>query len=159
MSSRVGRELTRAAFVLGCVATTVGVASAQNIGPSTSTEPYVLPSMAGVTTTSILTVGDSINGYQMVGIPDGLGALKSGHRTFALLMNHELGATAGAVRAHGSKGAFVSRWEIKRNTLEGLKGKDQTPSPSDVYSWDLVNGQYVQGTVAWNRFAVHLHSV
>jgi len=152
MRSRVGRELARVAFVLACVATTVGVASAQRIGPSTSTEPYVLPSTPGVTTTSILTVGDAIGGYPLVGIPDGLGAFKSGHRTFTLLANHELRPMQGAVRAHGSQGAFVSRWEIKRNTLEVLKGEDQTPSPSDVYSWDPVSSQYVQGTVAWNRF-------
>ncbi len=152
MWSGIGSKLVRVVFVVGCMATTAGVASAQNIGPSTSTEPYVLPSMAGVTTTSILTVGDSINGYRMVGIPDGLGAFKSGHQTFTLLMNHELRPTQGAVRAHGSPGAFVSRWEIKRKTLEVLKGKDQTPSPNDVYSWDPANGQYAQGTVAWNRF-------
>lgn len=152
MSNRVRRELARAALVLGCVATTVGVASAQSIGPSTTTAPYVLPSMPGVETVSVLTVGDTIGGYSLVGIPDGLGAFKSGHRTFTLLMNHELGNTAGAVRAHGSPGAFVSRWEIKRKTLGVLKGEDQTPSPNDVHSWDPVSSQYAQGTVAWNRF-------
>ncbi len=129
----------------------VSPASAQDIGPSTTTDPYVLPSMAGVTTTSILTVGDTVNGYPMVGIPDGLGAFKSHGGQFTLLMNHELGPTAGAVHAHGSAGAFVSRWKIKRNTLEVVKGEDHTQSPNDVFSWDPVNGQYVQGTVAWNR--------
>src|SRR5262245_55522130 len=44
-------------------------AFAQNIGPSTSTSPYVLPTRPGVTTTSILTVGDAVSGYKMVGIP------------------------------------------------------------------------------------------
>ena len=152
MSNRIGSALTRVAFVLGCAATTAGVASAQNIGPSTTTAPYVLPSMPGVGTVSMLTVGDTIGGYPLVGIPDGLGAFKNAHQTFTLLMNHELRSTQGAVRAHGSKGAFVSRWEIKRNTLEVLKGEDQTPSPNDVYAWDPVSGQYVQGTVAWSRF-------
>ena len=39
------------------VLATVASASAQNIGPSTSVSPYLLPSRSGVTTTSILTVG------------------------------------------------------------------------------------------------------
>ncbi len=81
MSNRVGKELARAALVLGCVATTACVASAQSIGPSTTTAPYVLPSMPGVETVSVLTVGDTIGGYSLVGIPDGLGAFKNGHRT------------------------------------------------------------------------------
>jgi len=38
-------------------------ASAQNIGPSTTTEPYMIPSVDGVNITSILTVGDSVGGY------------------------------------------------------------------------------------------------
>jgi hypothetical protein len=50
--------------------------AAGNIGPSTTTEPYLVPSIAGVKTISILTVGDSVGGYRMVGIPDGLGAFR-----------------------------------------------------------------------------------
>jgi len=51
--------------------------AASNMGPSTTTEPYLVPSIAGVRTVSILTVGDSIGGYRMVGIPDGLGAFRT----------------------------------------------------------------------------------
>jgi hypothetical protein len=36
----------------------------------------------GIGTTSILTVGDSVGGYRMVGIPDGLGAYDNGDGTF-----------------------------------------------------------------------------
>jgi len=51
----------------------------------------VVPSIPQVTTTSILTVGDSFNGYQMVGYPDGLGAFYDGVKgSFELLMNHGL---------------------------------------------------------------------
>ncbi|MBI3620765.1 MAG: phytase [Nitrospirae bacterium] len=129
----------------------MGSASAQNIGPSTTVAPYLLPSFSGVQTTSILTVGDSANnGYRMVGIPDGLGAFKTG-QTFDLLMNHELSAGAGIARDHGSTGAFVSRWSINRNTLEVLQGRDHTPSPTDVYLWNPVSQQYTQGTTAWDR--------
>ncbi|MGH7765850.1 MAG: phytase [Candidatus Binatia bacterium] len=126
-------------------------AEAQNIGPSTTTEPFMLPTIAGVETVAILTVGDSIGGYRLVGLPDGLGAYKNGNGNFTLLVNHEIGATAGAVRAHGSKGAFVSRWTIDRETLEVLEGEDLTQSPSDVFLWDTTIGQYVAGTTAWQR--------
>src|SRR5262245_64308313 len=106
--------------------------AAQNIGPSTTTEPYVLPSIPGVSTISILTTGDSVGGYRMVGVPDGTGAWVEdgnegrdrGIRAFNFVSNHEIGRTLGAVRAHGSQGAFVSRWVIERDTLQVLSGRD-----------------------------------
>ncbi len=61
-------------------------------GPSSSQSPYVIRSQPGVVTKSILTTGDSVGGYRMVGIPDGLGAFDNGDGTFTVLMNHELGA-------------------------------------------------------------------
>src|SRR5262245_17499632 len=45
------------------------------LGPSTATEPYLVPTIDGVKLVSILTVGDAVGDYRMVGIPDGLGAL------------------------------------------------------------------------------------
>jgi hypothetical protein len=144
------------AAVAGWIAASAGLASAQLTGPSTSTTPYLLPSnpalpAGSVQTTSILTVGDGVGGYRMVGIPDGLGAFANG-RTFTLLMNHELGDVQGIPRSHGSPGAFVSRWTIDRKSLAVLKGGDNATSPSDVYRWDLATQAYVAGTVAWNRF-------
>src|SRR5262245_41524230 len=90
-------------FLKGALATPVVLAGATVLapreaaaqgtdkGPSTTTEPYLAPSIKGAKVVSILTVGDSVGGYRMVGIPDGLGAFKSGHKEFTLLMNHELG--------------------------------------------------------------------
>src|SRR5439155_430807 len=125
---------------------------AQNVEPSTTKDAYLLPSIPGVETFSILTTGDSVGGYRMVGIPDGLGAFKSGHGEFTLLMNHEISANpAGIVRAHGSKGAFVSRWTIDRETLEVTKGEDLTPSPNSVFLWDVSTNQYTRGTTQWQR--------
>lgn len=95
-------------------------------GPSSSQSPYLLPVLDGVTNTSVLTVGDQAgNGYQMAGIPDGLGAFDNGDGTITLVMNHELGATAGAMHDHGAKGSFVSRWVIDKRTLEVRSGDDQ----------------------------------
>jgi len=121
-------------------------------GPSTSTEPYLLPSITGAKTVSILTVGDSVQGYRLVGLPDGLGAFESGHKQFTLLMNHEITAdTPGIVRAHGSNGSFVSRWTINSDTLKVVKGQDHTPSADKVFLWDPATKTYTAGTTQWQR--------
>jgi hypothetical protein len=124
----------------------------QSIGPSTTTEPYLIPSVPGVKLVSILTVGDVIDGYRMVGIPDGLGAFNSDWDKFTVIMNHELAGTVGAVRKHGSKGGFVSRWTIDRRSLKVRKGGDFTESPNDVFNWDNATRQYLEGTTTWSRF-------
>jgi hypothetical protein len=133
----------------------VPVRAATAVGPSSSAPSYVLPSLpAGVEITAILTVGDAAdNGYRMVGIPDGLGALRTG-QTFTLLVNHEIrlgGGAAGLVRAHGSNGAFVSKWVVDRETLRVLSGADLTPTPNHVHLWNPATGQYSPGTVGWDR--------
>jgi hypothetical protein len=129
-----------------------GAAVGQTTGPSSNAGPFVLPTPAmgsRVVTTSILTVGQSVNGYTMIGIPDGAGSFLTGEGTFDLVMNHELGPTSGVARAHGSTGAFVSRWSITTG-LRVTAGRDHNTSPSDVYTW---NGTaYVAGTTAWGRF-------
>ena len=125
-------------------------AMAQGVGPSTRTEPYLLPSIDGVKTVSILTVGDAVGGYRMVGIPDGLGVFRSGSKQFTLLMNHEItSARPGIIRAHGSNGAFVSRWTISAETLAVLDGEDHTPSANDVFLW--TGSGYAAGTTQWQR--------
>lgn len=129
-------------FVLGG-----GAALAQNTGPSTATSPYLLPSTSGVSTTSVLTVGDSIGGYRMVGIPDGLGGFGS-DTSWSLMMHHELGWNVGVPRAHGSAGAFVSRWELN-DSLMVTSGRDHNTNPNDVFTWN--GAGYTAGTTAWNR--------
>jgi hypothetical protein len=85
------------------------------IGPSTATAPYLVPSKAGISFTSLLSAGDAVGTkadgttpWRMVGVPDGLGMFDNGNGTVTVLMNHEIGGTAGVVREHGSKGSFVS---------------------------------------------------
>ncbi len=74
---------------------------------------------------SILTVGEAAaNGYAMVGVPDGLGVYANTDGSMSLLVNHELAASKGAVRAHGQKGAFVSRWLIDVESLKVEGGED-----------------------------------
>ncbi|MFM9913792.1 MAG: PEP-CTERM sorting domain-containing protein [Methylophilaceae bacterium] len=109
--------------VAAVLAANAGFASAAQ-GPSSSQTPYVTAVAPGVQFTSILTTGDSVGGYRMGGIPDGLGAYDNGNGTMTVLMNHELGATVGINRAHGAKGAYVSEWVIDKTTLQVQSGSD-----------------------------------
>lgn len=124
--------------VIAAAAAAIAVANTIT-GPSSSDPPYVIRSQPGVVTKSILTVGDSVGGYRMVGIPDGLGAFDNGDGTFTVLMNHELGATVGTVRAHGAKGAFVSKWTIAKESLEVLAGEDLI---QQIATWNGAIGSY-----------------
>lgn len=125
------------------------------VGPSTSATPYITPVDAGVELTSLLTVGDTVKlknkgnqTYRMAGIPDGMGAFDNDDGTFTLLLAHEFGSSVGVVRAHGAKGAFVSKWQVRKSDLKVLNGQDLI---NTVKMWD--GGQYVESpTVAFNRF-------
>lgn len=114
-------------------------------GPTSSASPYVVPLAENVLTKSILTVGDSVNAkpdgtpYRMVGHPDGLGAYDNGDGTFTLLMNHELSEGVGAVRAHGARGAFVSKWTIRKRDLAVIRGEDLIRK---VATWNRGVGVY-----------------
>ncbi len=139
---RSGAVLTA---VLGLPCATYG----QLIGPSTTVAPHVLPSLGGVQTKSILTVGDNVGGYRMVGIPDGMGALDQGDGSFNLYVNHELGPTSGVARAHGATGAFVSRWNVDAATLGVNTGADHITSQ---YTWDYGTSSWSAGAAQVNRF-------
>jgi hypothetical protein len=110
------------------------------IGPSTTTPPYVLPTAPGVRTSSLLTVGNSVGGYRMVGIPDGLGAYRNDGNRLTVLMNHELNDLQGIARRHGQRGAFVSEWSIDRKSFAVTTGRDLI-NPGVQY-WDYAAGAY-----------------
>ena len=139
-------------LLAACAAGAMSVAAAlaaggAPTGPSSSESPYIVRSQPGVVTKSIITVGDAApNGYRMVGIPDGLGAYDNGDGTFTVLMNHELRALQGIVRAHGSKGAFVSKWTIRKDDLSVVRGEDLIQR---LFLWQ--DGTYVEGTSALDR--------
>ncbi|MDZ4667243.1 MAG: choice-of-anchor I family protein [bacterium] len=95
-----------------------------NAGPSSSQSAYLLPTSPGVQFTSIISVGDNVGGYKMAGIPDGAGAYDNGNGTFTMLVAHELNNALGVTRAHGGKGAFVSKWVINKNDLSVVSGAD-----------------------------------
>lgn len=94
-------------------------------GLNSNQAPYLLPTTTNANFTSIISVGDSaLNGYRMVGIPDGAGAYDNGDGTFTMLVAHELVNTAGIVRKHGNTGAFISKWIINKSDLSVLSGSD-----------------------------------
>jgi VCBS repeat-containing protein len=102
-------------------------------GGQSSATPYLTSRDPNVQFTSILTVGDAVNGYQMVGIPDGMGAYDNSDGTFTLLLNHEIVHTAGIARAHGQPGAFVSKWVINKSTLQVVSIQDFLQNGTSVY--------------------------
>src|SRR5687767_13212389 len=110
----------------GCLAmaTAFQASWGQIKGPSSSQTPYVTPVKTGVQINSIITVQDVIGGYKMCGLADGLGAFDNGDGTFTVLMNHEIGNNSGIARAHGSKGAFVSKWIVNKSNLSVVSGSD-----------------------------------
>jgi hypothetical protein len=143
--------LNKSRLLLSVVVPAVAISSAfaENAitGATSSQSPYVVPTRPWVVTESLITTGDAVNfksdgvtPYRMVGIPDGLGAFDNNDGTFTVLMNHELGATAGITRDHGVKGAFVSRWVIDKETHAVLHGEDLMKS---TYVWDVTSGSYV----------------
>lgn len=140
------RPLVSAALLIAVVAAVAGVAAAAGTtrGPSSATDPYVLPVADRVEITSIVTVGDSgaaANGYELVGIPDGMGLRPDRGRDFTLFLNHELRDTQGVVRAHGQKGAFVSTWQIDSRTLKAEAGSDLIKAGGVTY-WDYVTSTW-----------------
>jgi hypothetical protein len=151
MNSRRIRTRLALGAVLGLAAAgTALAATGTGTGPSTNTDPYVLPVADGVEVTSLLTVetptdaGAASDGYQMVGIPDGLGASAGPRgRDFTLFMNHELPLNApgpGVTRRHGVNGSFVSEWNIDSHSLEVEEGEDLI-DPGVRY-WSYATHQY-----------------
>jgi Ca2+-binding RTX toxin-like protein len=120
-------------------------------GPSTSTQPYLLGSEPNVRFTSILAAGDALpGGGVFAGVPDGIEVLDNGNGTLTVLVAHQLEATAGIIRDHGSKGSFVDKLVIDQSTLAVISSDDLIQS---VKLWDDANDTYVSGTTAFRSFS------
>ena len=146
-----------AAVALAALTTTPAAAYGRDAGgtrtgPSTVTTPYVLPVAPGVTTTSLLTVNDAgaaDNGFELVGIPDGIGTRRA-DGTVVAYVNHELRATSGIVRRHGQTGAFVSTLTIDPGTRRVVGGADLI-NPGIRY-YDYALGTYSSSpSPAWTN--------
>jgi hypothetical protein len=145
LTTRRLRALALAGLIVAATASAaIAAPGGTDTGPNTTTKPYVLPVGDGVSVKSLLTVGEGAasNGYEMVGIPDGLGLIHSpqGSHDYRLLMNHELRGNQGVVRKHGKIGAFVSELEIDSESFEVEQGRDLIDS--DVRYWNYVTQKY-----------------
>lgn len=131
----------------GCNTTATADVTCSAAAVGGSSAAYLVPVTPGVVIKPILTAGDSVNlkpdgvtPYRMVGLPDGLGAYDNGDGTFTLLSNHEIGsATTGIPRAHGGRGAFVSRWIIRKSDLAVQNGADLM---QQVVTWNTATSSY-----------------
>src|SRR3989440_846496 len=117
------KRLTAFAAIAGAIALAVagGASSKKDPGFKTAKPAYLVPMVPGASVDPILSAGDTIGGYQMSGIPDGLGAYKDGHDTLQLLMNHELGRSFPAVPP--GVDARISKLTINRKTHGVLAGQ------------------------------------
>jgi len=148
-TQRITKPKAPATFVIALAAAltlapdAASAAGTTAIGPSTTTSPYVLPVADDVSITSLLTVNDAgsaSNGYELVGIPDGIGVGTQGGR-IVLYLNHELRDTQGIPRRHGQPGAFASRLVLDPATLRVTHGSDLVDP--GVRFWDYPSGTYV----------------
>jgi hypothetical protein len=127
-----------------------------SVGPSTPETPYLVPTVSSVGFTSIISAGDEVIGatnpdgtaWRFVGIPDGIGAFDNGDGTATVLVNHEIGATAGVEREHGSIGSFVSRLIVDTDTLEVLDADDLGDA---IFRYDAATETFYAGTTAIGR--------
>lgn len=111
----IGAVVAVGAVALVAVATTVAGSKAPE---------YAVSRDGGYETKVLLSVGDQVREtsdknkkFQMVGIPDGLGAVKDGDET-VVYMNHEFVSTVKTQPVIGgplTKGSFVSKWVLKEN--------------------------------------------
>jgi len=124
------RSFLTLGVAIAALSTTSALAIPALQGPSSSQTPYLTPTAKGWSAHSLLTVGDAPSGFQMAGIPDGLGAFDNGDGTITILMNHEIAAGLGAPRAHGgANGAFVSLTVLNKDTLAVSKHEEFAKNP------------------------------
>ena len=146
------RLLSLTAFWLAIGVSGLAVAGDRRIdgaqGPSTTAAPYLQPLVSDVSFISILTAGDAVGRkpdgahWRMVGFPDGLGAFDNGDGTITVLMNHEITARQpGVVRAHGAKGAFVSRLVVDKGSLRVIAASDLA---TEVHGYDPTTKSYAK---------------
>ena len=127
----------RSTAVLGAIGLTAVVTTAVAVAAITPSKPYAVGIAEGYRTKVLLTVGDTVpetsdpsKQYQMVGIPDGLGAHRGKGQTTVLYMNHELVFNTPSRTTIGEprdRGAVVSKYILDRNgtPISGERAYDE----------------------------------
>jgi Bacterial protein of unknown function (DUF839) len=118
------RQHQASGLLAGIALACAGAASAQTPW-YTNTKPYAVAVSADYVLQPLISVGDQVPNtsdpskvFQMIGIPDGLGATKGQGNKTLLYMNHELGYTVLSEPNIGgplNRGAFISRWTLDKN--------------------------------------------
>ena len=145
-------------------------ACAAQAGFITSIAPYTVPVGPDYSIVPILSVGDRVPRtsntnqlFQMVGLPDGLGAHANADGTVTVFMNHELRNTVSSepiVGAPLNRGAIISKWilDVDGSVLSGDRAYDV------VYAENVLVGpapavgnstpgftRFCSGSLAWNE--------
>ncbi len=112
------------AMICGLAVSLPAIVTAQS-GCYTSVKPYAVAVSPDYAVQPLISVGervpntsDASKEFQMIGIPDGLGATKGKGNTTLLYMNHELTwDTLSEPNVGGplNRGAFVSRWVLDKD--------------------------------------------
>ena len=137
----------------------------------TDVKPYLVPVTTDYAIQPLLSVGDQLPNtsdasrtYQMVGIPDGLGAHRGRGNSTVLLMNHEFGPTVISQPNVGEtrlRGAFVSRFILDRKArvLSGEVAYDKIVDestgivypPADETNTTRGFGRFCSGDLVWKN--------
>ncbi len=137
----------------------------------TKIKSYLVPVTTDYVIQPLLSVGDQVpntsspgKAYQMIGIPDGLGAHKTTGGRTVLYMNHELGNTVMSEPNVGgvlNRGAFVSRFILDRDgkVLSGERAYDfvHDEEAKTVLPAPQANnatrgfGRFCSGSLAWKE--------
>jgi hypothetical protein len=146
------KNFTTLLCALGLVS--LGIAQTLQTGPSTTVSPGMYPTVPNGTMVSILNAGESVGGYIMAGLGDGMGAYDDGGSTFTVFINHEIGNTLGSTRAHGQPGAFVSRWVINKSNFQVVSGSDliQEAKIWTGSTYTTINVSNTSSLIAFGRF-------
>ena len=130
-------------------------------GFTTAVQPYAVSLTPEYVVKPILSVGDRVphtsdpsKQFQMIGVPDGLGAYKTGGGCAVLYMNHELAGTSNSepvIAGALHRGAFVSKFILNANAevLSGELAYDVIVDPSGN---QLPPARVDNSTPAFNRF-------
>jgi uncharacterized protein DUF839 len=171
MQTRPSKRLAISRF-LGITASLAALSAAASEDCfTTSIKPYTVSVSPDYIIKPLLSAGDRVpltgdptKEYQMIGIPDGLGAHRAAFDRFVLYMNHELTkGTMSEPNVGGSlnRGAFVSRWLIsdKGCVLSGKRAYDtiydeekglMLPAP-DTSNITPDFSRFCSGSLAWQE--------
>jgi len=136
---------------------------------TTAIQPYAVSISPEYAVKPILSAGDRVpltsypwKKFQMIGVPDGLGAYKAEAGQAVLYMNHELGATATSEPVIGEplyRGAFVSKFLLSADAgvisgepaydviVDTATGLELPPARVDNTTSPFV--RFCSGTLAW----------